>query len=321
VKTYGGFLTADPRSASGEAEYHGGTPLTTARACLRVVLEAVRPPRVHLPFYVCDALLQPLRAVGVPYSFYALDRLLRPVWWEASQPPRESGLIVFINYFGLLGREASACGALLRGRLVVDNVQAFFHRCASASWAFNSARKFFAVSDGAYLTGPHAPPGPIEPAVHGDAHLILSARGDLDAAFAAYQRHEAALDDTVLGMSLPSAGRLRALDYETVARRRRANYLVLHETLGALNALGLPLEGDDVPYAYPFLPPVDLRDKLIGRGVFVPAFWQEVVSRAADGFAWERQLGARLCPLPVDQRYDAQDMLDMATRVVDALNT
>lgn len=321
MNTYGGFLTADPPSQAGAAgHYHDGRRLATGRACLRRVVDATRPSRVHLPFYVCDALLQPLRSAGVPYTFYALDRRLRPAWWAgtAALPPND--LVVFINYFGLLGPEATSCAVALRHQLVVDNVQAFFHRCQPPSWAFTSARKFFAVSDGAYLTGPRVAGG-IAPALHSDTHLRLAARGETAAAFAAYQQREAALDDTVRAMSRPSARRLRGIDYAAVADRRRANYRLLHARLGACNGLALPLRNGDVPHSYPFLPPKDVREALIRRGVFVPAFWTDVVTRAAVGFAWERHLGAMLCPLPVDQRYDADDMLDMASRVVSALQT
>jgi len=40
-----------------------------------------------------------------------------------------------------------------------------------------------------------------------------------------------------------------------------------------------------------------------------------VVSRPVAGFEWERELAARLLPLPVDHRYGSADM----TRVGDAV--
>jgi hypothetical protein len=310
MNAFGGFLRLEPVS-SGTGPYHAVPAFNTGRACLRVILEMLRPRRVHVPFYVCDAVLSPLRAVGVECVFYALDDTLAPVSLPAEVP--EHDLYLAVNYFGVLSQATRAISVLSPTRVVIDNAHAFFRREATTTWSFNSARKFFGVPDGAYLCGPlsgierNLPP--FEPETD---YLLLETS---DRALEQFRRHEAMFDDEPRAISDFAASVMNRIDYARVAARRRANFLALDERLGDVNRLRLMLSPDDVPLYYPFLAPIVLRDELIRRRVFVPLLWPEILTRSGGSFAWERELAARLCPLPVDQRYDAEAMREVAVRV------
>ena len=57
----GGFLPLE--IAAGAEPYHAGAvALASGGACWHVILRTCRPRRVLLPFYVCDAVLEPLLA-------------------------------------------------------------------------------------------------------------------------------------------------------------------------------------------------------------------------------------------------------------------
>jgi hypothetical protein len=92
MSAIGGFL---PEITSGAEPY----PLTRLRSRRPRVLARhsphVRPRRV-LPFYVCDAVLQPLAATGTPFEFYASPAIL------SGQRPRSAPgeLMLIVNYFG-----------------------------------------------------------------------------------------------------------------------------------------------------------------------------------------------------------------------------
>jgi hypothetical protein len=317
MNAFGGFLGLESGSANGGA-YHPGPAFSTGRACLRAIMDAVRPARVHLPFYVCDAVLEPLRRAGIPHVFYAIDRDLAP-----SDPPREvpgDELYLVVNYFGLLGHVTGRLAERWRGRVVADNVQGFFHRDTTECWSFNSARKFFGVPDGAYLRGPAGMSLPTWlPAEPTTDHLTLGSSGDQVAAYRAFRRHELAIGREDRMISAVSEDLLRRLDYAEVANRRHRNFLTLHEELGELNGLRVVLREGEVPSYYPFLAPSSLHDGLMRRGVFVPRLWADVVARPVGGFDWERDLAERMCPLPIDQRYDGKQMRQIAARVVEAL--
>jgi hypothetical protein len=59
---------------------------------------------------------------------------------------------------------------------------------------------------------------------------------------------------------------------------------------------------------YPYLDTgMDLRRRLIGKGIFVAQYWPEV-KNIADQYSIEYQLAQYLVPLPIDQRLSMSDM-------------
>ena len=95
---------------------------------------------------------------------------------------------------------------------------------------------------------------------------------------------------------------VQSIDYESAARRRRANFQMLHEALGKENNLGLPLNGDAVPMVYPYLGSVEgLREKLIENKIFVARYWPNVLDWTTNDDI-EYLLAYQMQPLPIDQR-------------------
>ena len=101
---------------------------------------------------------------------------------------------------------------------------------------------------------------------------------------------------------------MQSIDYEVAAKKRRENYQMLHEVLGEENNLVLSLEDDAVPMVYPFLAPIKgLREKLIGNKVFVARYWPNVLDWATQDDI-EYFLAYQMQPLPIDQRYNNENM-------------
>lgn len=310
----GGFFELE--LPAGGAERHDAPVfLTNARACIRLLLAATRPRLVHVPFYTCNALLEPLQAEGIPYRFYPIDRRLRPILdWEAIG---EGELPIVVNYFGLLTDDIRAMVRRSARPVLVDNTQAFFEPPIPGAWCVNSARKWFGVPDGAYMAGPmRLDVPPVAPAEAGYDYLVMRWLGDQAAAFAQYQASERRSTSEVRGASPLSRHLLRLIDYDEVARRRRANFVRMHARLAPLNVLEahLDLAPDAVPYYYPFLPARRIeRATLHADRIYFPKYWQDCQDRPTDGlghdFAWEKHLTDRLLPLPIDHRYgpDAAD--------------
>ena len=81
------------------SNYHAGTlALSNARACVSHVIRRTQMQRVWLPYYTCDALLEPFRTAGVSCWFYGLTELLEPL---NLPEPSVNEYLVYINYFGL----------------------------------------------------------------------------------------------------------------------------------------------------------------------------------------------------------------------------
>jgi len=305
----GGFLPLEIAAAGGEGCHAGAVALASGRACWHVVLRTCRPSRVLLPFYICDAVLQPLTATRTPIEFYPLTEAFLPA---GERQPAAGELMLIVNYFGVLSPVVEARSRADAGRVVVDDTQAFFRRGRPDAWSFNSARKFFGVPDGGFLYGPATDVDGLPPVDGTDcAHLLARLAGDDDHALEQFRRHEARIGIEPRAMSVVATRLLGATDIEWARRRRQANFDSLHRLLGPLNTIGLSL-GDaaaDAPMCYPFLPAAEVDRAALARfGVFVPTFWPEVPDRDAPGFEWERQIARRLLPLPIDHRYGPCDM-------------
>src|SRR4028118_266146 len=74
-KTIGGFFGLEE---SGRADrspvYHSeALALSAGRACMNFICKKVQAKVIYLPFYCCDALIQPLLENKIAYKFYAVD--------------------------------------------------------------------------------------------------------------------------------------------------------------------------------------------------------------------------------------------------------
>lgn len=100
---------------------------------------------------------------------------------------------------------------------------------------------------------------------------------------------------------------MQGINYEAIAQRRRANYLLLQEALGKENNIELPLVDDAVPMVYPYLVPVKgLREKLIENKIFVARYWPSVMECTLPDDI-DYLLAYQMQPLPIDQRYGEED--------------
>jgi hypothetical protein len=320
----GGFFELE--TGAGRGAYHTTAPaLCSGRACLRLILESLRPSRVWAPFYVCDAALQAFRAAGVPVELYAIDEALDPML--PAGVPGAGECLVYVNYFGLKTSTAGSLVAAHPGRVIVDDTHAFFAKGYAAGWSFNSARKFFGVPDGGYVYGAGLPAVeyPRVPEVYYD-HLVNRVLGRQDLAYEQYLRSEAQFTADVWRISALSERLLASVEYDAVCDRRRRNFAALAAKFGSRNCLtsrlgSQPAHRGEVPFCYPLLSsePVPWT-ALWSRKMFVPRLWPEVPERARSSeFPRESLLAERLLPLPIDQRYGAEDLDRLADIVTEVM--
>ena len=319
MSAIGGFLPLEIETTRAAEPYHAtAAALSSGRGCWHLILRTCRPKHVSLPFYICDAVVQPLLATGTPFEFYTIDRAFRPV---LEREPEAGELVLVVNYFGVL--DSVVDGAVERHpeRLVVDDTQAFFRPGRMDAWSFNSARKFFGVPDGAYLYGPANADG-LPPSDTDDCdHLLARRAGRDNHAWEQFKQHEARIGIEPRAMSPVSARLLAAVDMRDARRRREQNFEALHQRLGELNTIAPTLDSlehaaADGPMCYPFMPSSDVDRSALSRlGLFVPTLWPEIESRRERGFDWERCAARRLLPLPIDHRYGPDDMNTLAERL------
>lgn len=289
-------------------EYHkDAIRLNTGRNCFEYILRARGYKKVYVPYYTCEAVMEPINKLGIPYEYYHID-----THFEIRDrfTLKADEALLYTNYFGLKQHYVKQVALKEGSRLIVDNTQAFYAKPLDGIDTFYTCRKFFGVADGAYLYCDAVLDGEIEQDYSYDRMAHLLKRIDLSAeeGYADFRRADDGLDNQpIRKMSRLTRRIMQSVDYEAAAKKRRENFMILHTALGGENNLELPLGEDAVPMVYPFLAPIKgLREKLIENQVFVATYWPNV--HLLESYELEYDLATKIVPLPCDQRYGEKEM-------------
>lgn len=290
-------------------EYHKhAIRLNTGRNSLEYILRVREYKKVYVPYYTCEAVMEPINKLGIPYEFYYIDVLFEI---RDRFTLKESEALLYTNYFGLKQHYVEQLAERIGSRLIVDNTQAFYAKPIPGIDTFYTCRKFFGVPDGAYLYCDKELDEEIEQdySYNRVAHLVKRIDLSAEDGFKDFRRVDDGLDNQpIRKMSKLTQRMMQSIDYEDAAQRRRANFQMLHEALGKDNNLELHLEEDAVPMVYPYLVPVEgLREKLIENKIFVARYWPNVLDWTMKDDV-EYLLASQMLPLPIDQRYGKVDM-------------
>jgi len=296
-------------------EYHADLiALNTARNALLYVLKAKRIRKVHIPRYLCLSISELLDREGVLYDTYPVGSDFLP---RFDKELREDECLYIVNYFGQINNQTILRLNQRYGRIIVDNVQAFFQLPLSGIDTLYSCRKFFGVPDGAYLSTDTllCKALPVDVSMDRMRHLLGRLEGrSASEYYADFLANERALQELELrSMSKLTHDLLTGIDYAAVKHRREANYAFLHNCLGNRNAL--QLTSPVGPYAYPFYCEngTAIRESLAKQEIYIPTLWPNVL--VLDDCI-EKTYAENILPLPVDQRYEKNDLIRVVEEVI-----
>lgn len=303
----------------GRELYPQAMPLQSARAALLAILQAGRPSRVWIPWYICQALVDQAHAAHVDVMRYGLEEDFS----VGDGVELASGdWLLYVNYFGLCDSQVDAVLARFPPeRVIVDNSHAFFSTPRACLGTLYSPRKFVGVPDGGYLVASIDVPVPRDEdraSVWRCLPLLQRAAHGPEYGYAEFRHLQEGLGNQLpLQMSALSRRFLEAIDYGDVAQRRRANFEQLDSRLSRSNRFDLRSSAGAVPFAYPFVGGGEsLRKSLIAKRIYVSQLWPELLDPLSGVPAFERFLANECLPLPCDQRYDGTDM-DHVAQLVD----
>lgn len=313
MEPIGGYFELE---LSKGVHYHKeAVKLNTARNCFEYVLRVHHYSKVFIPYYTCEVMLEPIKKLGINYEFYHINELLEPVSFPKLS---RTEAFLYTNYFGLKQGCVKLLAKKYGNHLIVDNAQAFFARPIEGIDTFYSARKFFGVADGAYLYTDRQLEMDLDYDVSCDRMSHLLKRIDLGAevGYQDFRNHDDSLcNQDIKLMSKLTETILSGIDYESVKRQRRENYVFLDNSLTDSNLIHLDLEADSVPMVFPYLTnDVLLKQRLIENKVFVATYWPNVRGWTTEEML-ERDLTERLLPLPIDQRCGADEMKEI-TKII-----
>lgn len=300
-----------------QEKYHkNAIQLNTGRNCLEYILLVRGYKKVYLPFYTCEAVMEPINKLGISYEFYHID-----INFEIKDryTLKEGEALLYTNYFGLKQRYVEQLAEKIGSRLIVDNTQAFYAQPLEDIDTFYTCRKFFGVPDGAYLYTNKVLDIELKRDVSFDRMTHLLKRIDFSAedGYKDYQTAEHLLSQKgIMKMSRLTERLMQSIDYQAAAKQRIANFTQLHEALKTTNQLNFDLDENAVPMVYPYLTKKKgLRERLIENKVFVAKYWPNV--QKLSNYELEYEFATRIIPLPCDQRYGEEEM----NRIVDIVST
>lgn len=315
--------------------------LSTGRSAIAFTLEEARrrDPDMGctalLSPYTCHTVIKPFLKAGYTVKTYPVDEHLQTDGGTLLQAAEESGASVVLvhRYFGfdtLPG--AGETVAVLRDRGVVtieDRTQCIYSGLGplAVDYTIGSIRKWSGVPDGAFAvcregTFSRRPEGPDLALAEAKTaagvakyRCLFQHTGDKPAFLALFREAEELLDRQkgFRAMGDLSLRMQTALDIETLRRKRRENYQTL---LGGLEGcpgvqpLFSELPKDAVPLYFPLWVENDraaLQTWLRDASIYAPVVWPRP-ENLPPVCRWAEAFYQHLLCLPIDQRYDADDM-------------
>lgn len=291
------------------SEYHSNAfAINTARNALEYILLAKKIQKIYLPYFTCDVLLEPLKKLQLPFEFYTIDSNFEP-FFDFSKL-KENDFLLYTNYFGLkdayINELVNKCN-----NLIIDNAQAFFSKPIEGVSTIYSARKFFGVSDGAYLYCNEQLNENFDTdcSVERMSHLLIRKDISAEVGYSNFIINDKSLENQPIKlMSKLTKSILQSIDYEKIAKVRIDNFNMLHRALGSKNKLILSFLKSNVPLVYPFWSDdKGLRKSLFENKIYTATYWPNVKDWCEIN-SLEYTLTDEIINLPIDQRYSEIEM-------------
>ena len=301
MKSIGGFFELE--FGKFESKKEDSIYLNSGRNAIRYLIRALDIKKIHVPSFTCSAVYEAIKKEKCDLEFYDIGQDLLP----KEVLPKED-YIIYNNYFGVTGNKVLQMAGKYP-KLIVDNAQAFY-AISSGRASIYSLRKFFGVPDGGILTGKEIPALQLRKATSYNNVKHLCKRHDkgAEAAYKDYLKNEEKIDKYPLAYcSNLTEAILSNIDLEAVKIKRLENFNYLLRYLST----NFPIEmtEGDVPMVFPLLnnQGEKLRKKLIENRIYCAQYWPNIME-CSHKDSYEYYMAQNLVALPIDQRYNLEDM-------------
>ena len=293
MKEIGGFFELELNN-NGNLYHTEALAFNSGSSALQFFLSNSNYKLIYLPYYTCDEVIKVLITLNLNYHFYNIDANFQPQI-DIGLLNHEALLITNI-YFGINNQNIDNL-LKLSPHIIIDASQDFFYKPPANRFSFNSPRKFFGVPNGGFLIGNITEEMIVSynklPATkYKTKHLTERLENTASSAYSFYAENENLISDQSLGkMSELTKALLNNVDFINIKIEK--------------------LSTDTTPLCYPLL--VDngclLKKYLIQNKIYVPTYWESVRKYMTEVSDFELDLLENLVCLPIDQRYDENDML------------
>ena len=322
---YSGYLNFKS-NISLPSHYIDALTFNSARSALIFYLIQLDVKKIHLPTYMCPSVFNSLDRYGIQYEKYNINNDLMP---ENGFTLEKNEKALVVNYFGILDKS-------LKNKyfdddaIIFDNTQAYCFKMEGATNIY-SPRKFFPLPDGGLLIDKNSPilsQGYSKLATYNQIENfmpnLLSTVGKTSDFYSLHLAIEENISSSdICKMQDLTLCLLKLMPIEKLSKVRRQNFQLMHEFLGNYNEFSGAVMDQALnatcPMVYPLLTSSNIRENLIKRKIFVPRWWK-AVSDDAFSNPFERYLSSNLIPLPIDYRYDDNDVKRIAEVVIEELH-
>ncbi len=295
----GGYFELELRK--GKEFHDSAIALNTGRNALELILKVKKYKKVYIPSFSCDVILESFEKTNTLYELYSIDKNFEPIF---NKKLSVDEAFLYTNYFGLKDSFIKKLKKVYCN-LIIDNSQSFFSLPEENVPTFYSCRKFFGVPDGAYLYFDcNADIGlPIDHSENRFDHLLKRIEYGVEAGHNDFKTN----DNSFIGQPIKKMSKLTKallcnIDYESVRKKRRENFITFHKQLAKYNELKIKFDKKSVPMVYPLLiNRPGLKQKLAENKIYVATYWPNILERTNTDCI-EHKYADQIIHLPVDQR-------------------
>ena len=313
----GGFIEFE--RYSGEMLHEGAIALNYARNALLYLCKAKKIKKIVLPRFLCNSIMTICKENGISYRYYRIgyDLLPENICLDTDE------WLYLVNYYGQLSDSQIRNLNVKYKRIIVDNAQAYFQKPINGIDTLYTCRKFFGVSDGAflYMNKQSFEEVLLQDESHERLHYLLG-RFERTATdfYLEYVRNEKkAENEPIKKMSKLTDNLLHAINYKAVKRQRTENFKILYEAFKNVNRLKLTVPKGAFMYPLFIENGAEVRKTLQKKKIYIPILWPDVFDLCSEG-ELEYDMAVNILPLPCDQRYGEKEMVEIIEEVVKCLN-
>ncbi|MBR2954891.1 MAG: hypothetical protein IKC21_01855 [Ruminococcus sp.] len=315
MREIGGYFELDKYSMP--MLHEGAIALNCGRNTLAYLIEAKGIEKIKVPKFLCDTVREVCEKEKISISFYSITRDFLPeeLTLEADE------WLYLVNFYGQLDNDTIRDYVEKYERVIVDHAQAYFQMPLENVDTLYTCRKFFGVADGGILYTDTKLDREIPQDESFDRMGFVLGRFERSASefyAEAASNNDFFADEPIKLMSKLTENLLHGIDYEAVKQKRTRNFEILHEAFGKINPLKLTVPQGAFMYPLYLEKGGEIRRKLQAKKIFIPTLWPDVFEHC-DESELEYDYAKNILPIPVDQRYDEEDMKYIIKAVFDEI--
>lgn len=292
--------------------HENGIKLNCGRNALAYLIKAKCIKRLAMPKFMCDSCEGVLKDHRVNVRYYSIGLDFKPFDLKID----EDEWLYLVNYYGQISTEYLRGLKKEHSNLIVDNAQAYFDEPIEGIDTLYTCRKFFGVADGAILFTDRLIEIKEQDESFKRMHFLL---GRFEKSASEFYKeyvdnNHLFANKPISKMSKLTENLLRGIDYEEVKEKRTLNFNYLHEQLKEINKLDLTIPKGAFMYPLYLENGAEVRKNLQEQKIFIPTLWPAVFNLCSVKDI-EYKMAKNILPIPVDQRYDTEDMKYMVEEI------